>query len=39
MWVGTFHGLCNRMLRAHAQEAGLPREFQILDMQDHRLER
>src|SRR5918994_7603234 len=24
MWVGTFHGLCNRMLRAHAREAGLP---------------
>ena len=34
MWVGTFHGLCNRMLRAHAQEAGLPRAFQILDSQD-----
>src|SRR5436190_20642198 len=23
MWVGTFHGLCNRMLRAHFREAGL----------------
>src|SRR5574340_546253 len=23
MWVGTFHGLCNRMLRAHHREAGL----------------
>ena len=34
MWIGTFHGLCNRMLRAHAQEAGLPRAFQILDSQD-----
>ena len=34
MWVGTFHGLCNRMLRAHASEAGLPRAFQILDSQD-----
>ena len=34
MWVGTFHGLCNRMLRAHHQDAGLPREFQILDTQD-----
>ena len=34
MWIGTFHGLCNRMLRAHYQEAGLPREFQILDTQD-----
>jgi len=34
MWVGTFHGLANRMLRAHHREAGLPREFQILDTQD-----
>jgi DNA helicase II / ATP-dependent DNA helicase PcrA len=34
MWVGTFHGLCNRLLRAHYREAGLPQLFQILDMQD-----
>jgi DNA helicase II / ATP-dependent DNA helicase PcrA len=34
MWVGTFHGLCNRMLRAHFREAGLPQLFQILDSQD-----
>lgn len=34
MWVGTFHGLCNRFLRAHHREAGLPPLFQILDMQD-----
>ena len=34
MWVGTFHGLCNRMLRTHAREAGLPATFQILDSQD-----
>lgn len=34
MWVGTFHGLCNRMLRAHYREAGLPLMFQILDSQD-----
>src|SRR3954464_5195263 len=34
MWVGTFHGLCNRMLRIHAREAGLPATFQILDTQD-----
>ena len=34
MWMGTFHGLCNRMLRAHHREAGLPQAFQILDMQD-----
>jgi DNA helicase II / ATP-dependent DNA helicase PcrA len=34
MWVGTFHGLCNRMLRAHHRDAGLPQLFQILDSQD-----
>src|SRR5690348_7940678 len=34
MWVGTFHGLCNRMLRMHYREAGLPQLFQILDSQD-----
>ena len=34
MWVGTFHGLSNRMLRAHHREAGLPPAFQILDSQD-----
>ncbi len=34
MWVGTFHGLCNRMLRVHHREAGLPQLFQILDTQD-----
>jgi DNA helicase-2/ATP-dependent DNA helicase PcrA len=34
MWIGTFHGLCNRLLRAHHREAGLPSTFQILDVQD-----
>jgi DNA helicase-2/ATP-dependent DNA helicase PcrA len=34
LWIGTFHGLCNRMLRAHFQEANLPRAFQILDSAD-----
>src|SRR6195256_2654733 len=34
MWVGTFHGLCNRMLRIHHREANLPPLFQIMDMQD-----
>jgi len=34
MWVGTFHGLCNRMLRAHYRDAQLPQAFQIMDMQD-----
>ena len=34
MWIGTFHGLCNRMLRAHHRAAQLPQAFQILDTQD-----
>jgi DNA helicase-2/ATP-dependent DNA helicase PcrA len=34
MWIGTFHGLCNRMLRAHFREANLPQAFQILDSGD-----
>ena len=34
MWIGTFHGLCNRLLRAHHREAGLPALFQILDSAD-----
>ncbi len=34
MWVGTFHGLCNRLLRAHWKAANLPQTFQILDTQD-----
>ncbi len=34
MWVGTFHGLCNRLLRLHHEAAGLPAAFAILDMSD-----
>lgn len=34
MWVGTFHGLTHRILRAHWQEAGLPQSFIILDSDD-----
>ncbi|RYF75339.1 MAG: DNA helicase II, partial [Comamonadaceae bacterium] len=34
MWIGTFHGLCNRLLRSHWKLAGLPSTFQILDTQD-----
>ena len=34
MWVCTFHGLCNRLLRAHYRDAGLLQTFQILDSQD-----
>lgn len=34
IWIGTFHGLCHRLLRTHYQEAGLPNSFQILDQSD-----
>jgi DNA helicase-2/ATP-dependent DNA helicase PcrA len=34
MWIGTFHGLCNRFLRAHWKLANLPQAFQILDASD-----
>lgn len=34
MWIGTFHGLANRLLRAHHRDAGLPQLFQILDSGD-----
>ena len=34
MWIGTFHGLCNRMLRAHHRDANLPQLFQIMDTAD-----
>ena len=34
MWIGTFHGQCNRFLRAHYKLANLPQTFQILDTQD-----
>ena len=34
MWVGTFHSIAHRMLRAHWQQANLPQAFQILDSED-----
>lgn len=34
MWVGTFHGLCNRLLRIHSEAAKLPQNFQVLDQDD-----
>ena len=34
MWIGTFHGLCNRFLRAHYKLANLPQSFQIMDSED-----
>ncbi|MDX1625020.1 MAG: DNA helicase II [Wenzhouxiangellaceae bacterium] len=34
LWIGTFHGICHRILRLHADEAGLNPQFQILDSED-----
>ncbi len=34
LWVGTFHGLCHRLLRRHYQAARLPEQFHILDSED-----
>ncbi|KAB8312698.1 DNA helicase II [Erwinia endophytica] len=34
MWIGTFHGLAHRLLRAHHLDANLPQDFQILDGED-----
>lgn len=34
MWIGTFHSIAHRLLRAHYRDAGLPEGFQILDSQD-----
>jgi len=40
MWMGTFHGIAHRLLRAHHNEAGLESGFQILDSGDqHRVVR
>ncbi len=34
MWIGTFHSIAHRLLRAHWREAGLEQGFQILDSDD-----
>lgn len=34
LWVGTFHGLCHRLLRRHYEQARLPQHFQIVDSDD-----
>ena len=33
-WCGTFHGISHRLLRMHWEEAGLRKEFAILDSED-----
>lgn len=41
MWIGTFHGLSHKLLKAHHQEAGLPQGFQLIDSDDqlHQIKR
>lgn len=34
LWLGTFHALCARMLRRHADHVGLASNFTILDTDD-----
>ena len=34
LWIGTFHGICNKILRYHTQEAGLRKGFYIMDSQE-----
>ena len=34
MWIGTFHSICVRMLRKHAEIVGLQSNFTILDTDD-----
>ena len=34
LWLGTFHALCARMLRRHAELVGLTSSFNILDSDD-----
>ena len=33
-WIGTFHGLANRLLRLHWADARLPEAFQVMDSDD-----
>ena len=34
LWVGTFHGICYRILRQHFLAAKLDKNFQIIDSED-----
>ena len=36
LWGGTFHSICNRILRRHAVELGFTRSFSILDRDDQK---
>ena len=34
LWMGTFHGVCARILRSDGQQIGLPSDFAIYDRDD-----
>ena len=36
LWGGTFHSICNRILRRHANEIGFTRSFSIMDSDDQK---
>lgn len=36
LWAGTFHSICNRILRRHPDETGFSRSFSILDRDDQK---
>jgi DNA helicase-2/ATP-dependent DNA helicase PcrA len=36
LWAGTFHSICNRILRRHADEIGFTKSFSILDRDDQK---
>lgn len=36
MWLGTFHGMAHRILRAHGSACGLADDFQIIDATDQK---
>lgn len=36
MWIGTFHGLCNRIISAHHSLLGFPKNYEIIDTDDQK---
>ena len=36
LWVGTFHAVCARLLRAHAEQIGIRKDFVIYDDADQK---
>ena len=36
LWIGTFHSMCTRMLRHHADRIGYRRDFSIYDADDQK---